>query len=111
MHGSMICPHCGELIGVHEERCPFCGAWRPGLYGYAPLIRKWFGQLDFVWIVTAACITLYVLSLALEPSAVISGGGGLFNFLSPGGRALYVLAMTSGPALKAGFWWTSLTAI
>lgn len=111
MHGSMICPHCGKLIGVHEERCPFCGAWRPGLYGYAPLIRKWFGRLDFVWIVTVACVALYVLSLALEPSAIVSGGGGLFNFLSPGGRALFLLGMTSGPALRAGFWWTALTAI
>ena len=34
--GSMICPQCGKLVGVNEEKCPFCGAWRPGLFGYAP---------------------------------------------------------------------------
>jgi len=106
----MICPHCGKLISVSEERCPFCGAWRPGLYGYAPLIQKWFGRMDFVMIVTAACVTLYVASLVLEPSAILAPGS-LFNFLSPGMRALLQLGMTSGPALRAGFWWTLVTAI
>ena len=23
----MICPSCGKLIGVGEERCPFCGGF------------------------------------------------------------------------------------
>jgi rhomboid protease GluP len=108
--GSMICPHCEKLISVSEERCPFCGAWRPGLYGYTPLIQRLFGRLDFVRVITAGCITLYVLSLVLDPSSIL-GGGGMFNFLSPSGRSLLQLGMTSGPAMRAGFWWTLLTAI
>jgi rhomboid protease GluP len=109
--GSMICPHCGKLISVSEEKCPFCGAWRPGLYGYTPVIQRWFGRFDFVAIITAVCVTLYVLTLIVEPSAIFGGGGGMFNFLSPGGRALYQLGMTSGPLMRAGFWWTVFTAI
>src|SRR5436190_11559448 len=78
--GSMICPHCGKLISVSEEKCPFCGAWRPGLYGYSPLIQRWFGRFDFVAIITVACIVLYVLCLVVQPSAILGGGGGMFNF-------------------------------
>ena len=110
-HGSMICPHCEKLISVSEERCPFCGAWRPGLYGYTPLIQRWFGRFDFVQIITIACVVLYVLSLVLQPSAILNPAGGLFSFLSPDSRALFQLGMTSGAAMRAGFWWTVLTAI
>ncbi len=107
----MICPHCEKLISVSEERCPFCGAWRPGLYGYTPMLQRWFGRFDFTRGVIVACATLYVISLFLQPSAIFGGGGGLFNILSPGGRALYQLGMTGGAAWKLHFWWTLLTAI
>ena len=109
--GSMICPRCEKLISVSEERCPFCGAWRPGLYGYAPVIQKWFRRLDFTNGIIAACATLYVVSLLLQPSAIFGGGGGLFNILSPGMQALYQLGMTGGPVWRAHHWWTVLTAI
>lgn len=106
----MICPQCGKLIGVGEEKCPFCGAWRPGLYGYAPALRTLFGQrLDFVNAIVVTCIVLYVVALALEPSAIFQARG-LFSFLSPGSRALYQLGMTGGVAWEQGWWWTLLTA-
>jgi membrane associated rhomboid family serine protease len=107
---SMLCPHCGRLISVGEERCPFCGAWRPGLYGAAPALQKLFGrQLDVVRLITVVCVALYVVSLALDPRGI--GGGGPFNFLGPGSRALFELGMTSGPLLRHGWWWTLLTSI
>ena len=56
-----------------------------------------------------ACITLYAVSLLLEPEAAFSGGGFL-SILSPGGRALYQLGMTGGFAWDQGWWWTLLTA-
>lgn len=111
--GSMLCPHCGKLISRTEEHCPFCGAWNPALFGAAPVLQRFFGrQLHVVPFIVTVCIALYLLSLALEPRAVFSGGlGGLFNLLSPGTRALYQLGMTNGPMLQAGWWWTLLTAI
>lgn len=109
--GSMICPECGKLIGVNETRCPYCGAWRPGLYGWTPVIRRLFGgRLNLISGIVTACIVLYVVALALQPSAIFRFSG-LFYFLSPGDRALYQLGMTGGPAWRAGFWWTLLTAI
>ena len=113
----MICPGCGKLIGVDEERCPFCGAWRPGLYGMAPRLQRLFGRrLDLNRVIVSACIGLYVIALVLDPSAILGGGGGgvfgwLFGLLSPGGRALLLLGATGAPQFLSGWWWTLLTAI
>ena len=109
--GSMICPECGKLIGVGEEKCPFCGAWRPGLYGWTPVIQRLFGrQLDLISLIVMACTTLYVATLVLQPEAIFQVRG-LFSILSPGQRALYQLGMTGGVAWQQGWWWTVLTAI
>ena len=115
--GSMICPHCGKLIGVGEDRCPFCGAWRPGLYGVTPWVQRLFGRrLDLDRLIVVACVALFVLALALQPAAIFQTRGGglfgsLFNFLSPGTRALYQLGMTGGLAWQQGWWWTVFSAI
>ena len=109
--GSMICPQCGKLIGVNEEKCPFCGAWRPGLFGYAPAIQRWFGRrLDLVALIVTSCVILYVAALVLQPEEIFQLHG-FFSFLSPGSRALYQLGMTGGLAWRQGWWWTLLTAI
>jgi len=111
--GSMICPNCGRLIGVSEERCPFCGAWRPGMFGAAPKLQRLFGsnRLDLIPVIVTACVALYATSLALDPRAIFANGFNLFNLLAPSSRALYQLGMTGGVAWRAGWWWTLLTAI
>ena len=107
----MICPQCGKLIGISEEKCPFCGAWRPSLYGAAPVMQRWFGRtLDITGMIAGACIVLYIISLALQPQAIFQFRGP-FSLLSPGQIALYQLGMTGGAAWSSGFWWTLLTAI
>jgi rhomboid protease GluP len=109
--GSIICPQCGKLISVSEEKCPFCGAWRPGLYGWAPVLQRFFGrQLDVIPLITVTCVVLYVAALVLQPEAIL-GGRGLFSILSPGSRALYQLGMTGGAAWQYSWWWTHFTAI
>ncbi len=106
----MICPQCGKLIGVDEEKCPFCGAWRPGMFGITPRMQKLFGRhLDVIGAITIACVALYVVALLLQPSAIFQMRG-IFSILSPGGRALYQLGMTSGAVWHEGWWWTLLTA-
>ena len=109
--GSMICPECGKLIGVGEEKCPFCGAWRPGLYGWTPALQRLFGgRLDLISVIVTGCVALYIASLVLQPEAIFRMSG-LFSLLSPGQRALYQLGMTGGVAWQQGWWWTVLTAI
>ena len=109
--GSIVCAGCNNLVGINEERCPFCGAWRPGLFGWAPVLRSVVGnRLDLIPLIVGTCVTLYALALLLQPEAIFEGGGFL-SMLSPGGRALYMLGMTGGFAWQAGWWWTLLTAI
>lgn len=109
--GSLICPNCRKLIGASEERCPFCGAWNPGFYGYGPALQRLVGQrLDFIRLITVACVALYVASLVLQPEAIFQMRG-MFGILSPGSRALYQLGMTGGVAWERHWWWTLFTAI
>ena len=108
--GSLVCAHCGKLIGVNEPSCPYCGAWRPGLFGFAPALQRLVGnRLDLVSLIVMACITLYAVALLSQPDALLSGRG-MLSFLSPGNRALYQLGMTGGAAWDLGWWWTLLTA-
>jgi rhomboid protease GluP len=109
--GSMLCPSCGKLISVSEEKCPFCGAWNPSLYGFGPGLQRWVGRrLDLVSVIVTACVVLYVAALALQPEAILHFTG-FFGILSPGSRALYQLGMTGGVAWEERWWWTLLTAI
>ncbi len=108
--GSLVCAGCGKLVGINEPKCPYCGAWRPGLFGFAPALQRIVGrQLDLVGLIVMTCITVYAVALLLQPEAILSGGG-LMSILSPGNRALYQLGMTGGVAWSLGWWWTLLTA-
>jgi len=107
----MICPNCEKLISVDAERCPFCGAWRPGMYGVTPKLHRLFGRkLDLDSVIIVSCVVLYVVALVLQPSAIFQWQG-IFNILSPGSRALYQLGMTGGLAWQSGWWWTIFSAI
>ena len=113
VQGSVVCSQCGRLVGVNEEKCPFCGAWRPGLFGWATVLRRALGgRLDLFAIVVGACGTLYALALLMSVAGGESiVGGGLFSILSPGTIALYQLGMTGGFAWAQGWWLTLLTAM
>ena len=37
--GSVVCPSCGSLVGVNDERCYTCGRANPGMWGFAPALR------------------------------------------------------------------------
>ena len=109
--GSVVCAQCGRLVGVTEEKCPFCGAWRPGLFGWATSLRRLFGgRSDPFTLIVFACGTLYVLALLLQPEAILQPAG-ILSMLSPGSRALLQLGMTGGFAMERGWWWTLLTAM
>lgn len=107
----MICPNCRNLISTDEDRCPFCGTYRPGLWGLGPALTRLFGsRIDVLTLIPTACIALYVLSLLLDLNAALDTRSGLFGILSPGGRALITLGMTGGGVTFQGQWWTVFTA-
>jgi rhomboid protease GluP len=107
--GSVICTSCGVLVGVNDDRCYNCGRRNPGLWGFAPLLRRLGGDLGFVPFVIGTCFIVYVLTLIASRGNI--GTTGLFSFFSPSTRALFLFgASGSVPVFGAGRWWTVLSA-
>jgi rhomboid protease GluP len=102
--GSVLCTSCGVLVGVSDDRCYNCGRRNPGLWGYAPALRRFGQDLGFVPLVMGATITLYVLSLLLSRS-------NLQMMMAPSTEILFLLGASGAvPVLGFGRWWTFLTA-
>lgn len=106
--GSVVCPSCGKLVGVNDERCYQCGRPNPGMWGFAPLLRRFGADFDFDSVVIGAVVVLFGLTLIATPGGPRSAG---ISFLSPGAETL-VRFGASGPwpVFQAGRWWTPLSA-
>jgi rhomboid protease GluP len=108
--GSVVCPSCGSLVGVRDERCYTCGRVNPGLWGFGPALRQLGADLGFVPLVMGASGTLYLLSLLVSGNQLQMAGGGL-NFLVPSQTALFLFGMSGAvPVYVVGHWWTLLSA-
>ncbi len=102
--GSVLCPSCGQLVGVNDDRCLGCGRLRPGMWGFAHLLRTQSPDMGFTTLIFWACGAAYLACLAAQPDAI----GGL---LSPGIRALYRFGASGAvPVFGYGRWWTVLSA-
>jgi len=107
--GSVVCPSCGTLVGVNDQQCLTCGRRNPGLWGFGPFLNRLGRDLGFTQFVLGACISLYMLMLIADPSGI--GTGGLFNFLAPSDRTLFLFGESGAiPVFGYGRWWTVLTA-
>ena len=107
--GSVVCVSCGNLVGVNDAVCYNCGRRNPGLWGFAPLLRRLGRDLGFVPLVIWGCSALYVAML------LVSGPGirmnGLFSFLSPSGLVLFLFGASGGEMVfRYDRWWTVLSA-
>jgi rhomboid protease GluP len=108
--GSVVCPSCGSLVGVRDDKCYICGRANPGLWGFGPVLRQLGTDMGFVPLVIGACSILFVLTL------LVSGGGfnlngGVMSFLSPSRSALQLFGMSGAyPVFVQGAWWTLLSA-
>ena len=106
-HGSVVCRSCKRLVGVNDERCFNCGAWNPGLWGYAPLFQRLGHDLGFVQIVTWGCAALFLATLLYSQEHKLGG----FEILGPDIRSVLVFgASGSLPVFQFGRWWTLLSA-
>lgn len=109
---AILCPNCGKLISADAEKCIHCGAKYPGRFGLHSIVTRIFrGNLDFLQTVIYFYIGLFVLSILINPSEVLRGGGGFLNFLSPTSLSLYLLGATGSIPMRANRWWTLITAI
>jgi len=107
--GSVLCAGCGHLVGVKDQRCMTCGRWRPGLWGFAPLLRRLGMDLGFQNLVVVGCVGLYVAALLIDPRDIRMGGA--LSLLSPSVRALFLFGASGAvPVFQYGRWWTVLSA-
>ncbi len=107
---AILCPSCGKLVSADAEVCIHCGRKRPGAGGPARWFRRTFGAVRAVPVLLLACVMLYVVSLLLDPGALLRPRG-VTAFLAPSMGSLDRLGMTGAVALLRGRWWTLVTAI
>jgi rhomboid protease GluP len=94
---------------VRDPQCLRCGRLNPGLWGYAPLLRRFGRDFGVGGFLLGTCVVLYLASIALDPSQIFAGG--VFGFLGPSTPALVVAGASGyGPVVELGRWWTVLTA-
>jgi rhomboid protease GluP len=108
--GSVVCVSCGYLVGVNDDVCYHCGRRNPGLWGFAPAVRRLGNDVGFVPFVTGMCIVMYGLSLLLSGTNILVVGG-LMDFLAPNQQSLFLLGASGAwPVFLMGRWWTVLSA-
>ena len=111
--GSVLCPSCGSLVGVRDDKCYMCGRARPGLWGFAPVVRQLGADFGLVPVVIGTSAVMYVLTLLLtflSGNDLLRVGGG-FSFLSPSSTALFVFGASGAiPVFRFDRWWTVLSA-
>jgi len=111
--GSVVCPSCGSLVGVRDEKCYSCGRANPGLFGFGPALRRLGTEFGFSQLVVGACVTMWLVTLLVT---VLASGGGLgggsfMSALSPATSVLYVFGASGAlPVFAYGRWWTVLSA-
>jgi rhomboid protease GluP len=106
--GSVLCPSCGQLVGVNDEECLNCGRKRPGLWGLTGPLRTLARGEAFVPFVMWACAAVYLATLAADPSGVNFAGLGI---LSPSPESMFRFGAAGYiPVFALDRWWTPLSA-
>ena len=105
----MVCPSCGSLVGVRDDKCYTCGRRNPGLWGFGPALRNLGVTFGFAPLVVGTCGTLWIVTVLLSGASL--GGGSMLSALSPSSQVL-ILFGASGevPVFELGRWWTVLSA-
>jgi rhomboid protease GluP len=108
--GSVLCPSCGSLVGVRDDKCYLCGRARPGLWGFAPVVRQLGADFGLVPVVIGGSTGIYLLTLLWSGNELQVVGSG-FTFLSPSVRALLIFGASGAiPVFRFDRWWTVLSA-
>jgi rhomboid protease GluP len=107
--GSVVCPSCGSLVGVRDDKCYSCGRSNPGLWGFGPALRQIGVNLGFAQIVVGTSVTLWVITLLMSGAAIRTGN--VMSMLSPSTTMLLVFGASGAvPVFGLGRWWTFLSA-
>ena len=108
--GSVVCPSCGSLVGVRDDKCYSCGRSNPGLWGFGPVLRRIGADFGFGPMVIGACVTLYAVTLLMSGNAIFQASG-IMSLLAPNTLVLFLFGASGGqPVFVYGRWWTVLSA-
>jgi rhomboid protease GluP len=108
--GSVVCPSCGSLVGVRDDKCYSCGRANPGLWGFGPALRSIGVEFGFGNVVIGACVTLYAITLLMSGSAIFQVSS-IMSLLAPSTSALFLFGASGAiPVFTFGRWWTVLSA-
>lgn len=111
--GSVVCPSCGSLVGVNDEQCYSCGRRNPGLWGFAPLLRRLGNDFGFVPMIVYGSAAMYVIALVLTVlfGGDIMGRGSPLGLLAPSNGVQIALGASGAlPVFGYGMWWSILSA-
>jgi rhomboid protease GluP len=111
--GSVVCSSCGSLVGVNDEQCYSCGRRNPGLWGFAPALRRLGNDLGFVPLIMYGCGALYMIGLLLTAylGGNVLGSGNPFSILSAHPDVSLMLGASGAyPVFGLNMWWTVLSA-
>ena len=107
--GSVVCPGCGRLVGVEDERCWNCGRSRPSLFGFSRLLQRIGNDAVFTTVVIGVCVGIYLLELLLSLGRIETQMG--FGFLAPDFEVSLDFGASGGLVVfELGRWWTILSA-
>ncbi len=108
---STLCPNCGRLISIDEERCPHCGLRNPGSRWMNIFrARGVFGDDRIVMNIIYLNAFMFILSILINPASIGFSANPL-SFLSPGSRSLLLLGATGRiPIDQFHRWWSVLSA-
>jgi rhomboid protease GluP len=107
--GSVVCPSCGSLVGVRDDKCYSCGRSNPGLWGFGPALRRLGADFGFTQVVIGACVLIWAATLLMSGSSI--GGSGILSALSPNSTVLILFGASGAyPVFGLGRWWTVLSA-
>ena len=105
----MVCPSCGSLVGVNDDRCYSCGRANPGLWGFGPLLRRLGADLGFVPLVMGASSAIYLVMLISSGTDIRMDG--MMSIMAPSTSVLFLFGASGAvPVFGFGRWWTVLSA-
>ena len=100
-------------MGVNDDTCYSCGRRNPGLWGFAPVLRRLGNDLGFVPLIIYGCSALYILGLLLTMffGGDVMGRGNPLGMLSANPTINLMLGASGAlPVFGLGMWWTVLSA-
>jgi rhomboid protease GluP len=105
----VVCPSCGSLVGVNDDRCYTCGRANPGLWGFGPLLRQLGADLGFVPLVMGASSAIYLVMLIASGTGIRMDG--MMSIMAPSTSVLFLFGASGAvPVFGFGRWWTVLSA-